>query len=88
MFAMSDRDDRDDVDFDGLWQNVEKMLDHLPEPQRSVMVARFGLDRGEPRLIDEVAQHLGMEVAEVTRIEVEAMAALRAMPPEPEPDSE
>lgn len=57
--------------------DLAALLAGLNDVERKVLECRFGLDRGEPRTLDEVAETLGMTPDEVCRIEAEAMNKLR-----------
>jgi len=51
--------------------------DRVPEPGRSVIRLRFGLDGGPPASLDQVAKTIGIGVRSVRRAERKAMSALR-----------
>jgi RNA polymerase sigma factor (sigma-70 family) len=57
---------------------LEKLLLSLDERERKVISLRFGLDRGTPRTLGEVASHFGLTRERIRQIEVRAMARLRA----------
>jgi DNA-directed RNA polymerase sigma subunit (sigma70/sigma32) len=48
----------------------------LPEPQRAVLILRYGLASGEPASTERVARELRMGPRRVRRLESEALAAL------------
>jgi len=60
-----------------LGAEVEKLLSKLDERERNVLRLRFGLDRGEPRTLDEVGEHFNLTRERIRQIEVRAMAKLR-----------
>jgi hypothetical protein len=64
---------------------LEPMLARLDADQRRVMTLRLGLDRGEPRTLEEVAQETGLLRDRVHQIEVLALEIMRQRgSPEPE----
>jgi DNA-directed RNA polymerase sigma subunit (sigma70/sigma32) len=54
-----------------------KLLVKLDERERMVIVLRFGLDRGEPRTLEEVGEHFELTRERIRQIEAKAMAKLR-----------
>jgi RNA polymerase sigma factor (sigma-70 family) len=60
-----------------LGAEVDKLLDRLDEREQSVLRLRYGLDRGEPRTLDEVGAHFNLTSERVRQIEARAMAKLR-----------
>jgi DNA-directed RNA polymerase sigma subunit (sigma70/sigma32) len=54
-----------------------KLLVKLDERERLVIVLRFGLDRGEPRTLEEVGEHFELTRERIRQIEAKAMAKLR-----------
>jgi RNA polymerase primary sigma factor len=50
----------------------------LAEREREVLIARFGLDSGEPLSASHTAQHLGVTVDQVRLIEAKALNKLRS----------
>ena len=59
------------------WTSPRKLalLARVDAAERAVLLARFGLDRGEPRIIQETADELALDLAEAARLE--ALAKLR-----------
>ena len=55
---------------------LDRLLAPLQEQEREVMLLRFGLDRGEPRTLDEVAERLGLTRAHVEAVEEAAIERL------------
>ena len=56
---------------------VSKMLVALDEREREILRLRFGLDRGEPRTLDEVGEHFNLTRERIRQIEARAMSKLR-----------
>jgi len=60
-----------------LVNEVAKMLRVLDERERQILRLRFGLDRGEPRTLDEVGEYFGLTRERIRQIEARAMSKLR-----------
>ena len=58
---------------------VRAALGRLPERERGVMLARYGLDQ-EPATVSETARRLGLRAGDVRRLEAIALRKLRAAP--------
>jgi DNA-directed RNA polymerase sigma subunit (sigma70/sigma32) len=56
---------------------VQKMLAGLAPREARVLILRFGLDRGEPRTLEEVGQHFDLTRERIRQIEARAMSKLR-----------
>jgi RNA polymerase sigma factor (sigma-70 family) len=56
---------------------IAKLLSPLDEREQTVLKLRFGLDRGEPRTFDEVADHVDLSPERVRQIEARALSKLR-----------
>jgi RNA polymerase sigma factor (sigma-70 family) len=56
---------------------VAKMLLVLDDRERAILQLRFGLDRGEPRTLDEVGAHFNLTRERIRQIEARAMSKLR-----------
>ncbi|MEX2256954.1 MAG: sigma-70 family RNA polymerase sigma factor, partial [Acidimicrobiia bacterium] len=56
---------------------VEKLLAGLAPRERRVISLRFGLDRGEPRTLEEVGEHFDLTRERIRQIEARAMSKLR-----------
>ena len=56
---------------------VEVMLSALGEREREVLFLRYGLDRGSPRTLEELAQHFNVTRERIRQIESKALAKLR-----------
>ena len=57
---------------------IEHLLSHLDSREAEVLKLRFGLDRGEPRTLQEVADHFGLKPARIAQIERRALDRLRS----------
>ena len=53
------------------------LLEALDERERRIISLRFGLDRGEPRTLEEVGKHFNLTRERIRQIEARAMAKLR-----------
>jgi RNA polymerase sigma factor (sigma-70 family) len=60
-----------------LRDEVNKMLGALDERERDILRLRFGLDRGEPRTLDEVGVYFNLTRERIRQIEVRALSKLR-----------
>jgi RNA polymerase sigma factor (sigma-70 family) len=56
---------------------VAKMLVVLDDRERAILQLRFGLDRGEPRTLDEVGEYFNLTRERIRQIEARAMSKLR-----------
>ena len=56
---------------------VAKLLIVLDDRERAILQLRFGLDRGEPRTLDEVGAHFNLTRERIRQIEARAMSKLR-----------
>jgi RNA polymerase sigma factor (sigma-70 family) len=59
---------------------IEKLLASLDERERQILVLRFGLDRGEPRTLEEVGLFFNLTRERIRQIEARAMSKLRHPP--------
>ena len=60
-----------------LSDEVAKMLSLLDERERTILQLRFGLDRGEPRTLDEVGVHFKLTRERIRQLEARALSKLR-----------
>ena len=60
-----------------LRDEVSKMLDCLDDREREILRLRFGLDRGQPRTLDEVGEVFHLTRERIRQIEARAMSKLR-----------
>jgi RNA polymerase sigma factor (sigma-70 family) len=56
---------------------VLRLLAPLDEREREILKLRFGLDRGEPRTLEEVGEHFHLTRERIRQIEARAMSKLR-----------
>ena len=56
---------------------ISRLLAPLDEREREILKLRFGLDRGEPRTLEEVGEHFGLTRERIRQIEARAMSKLR-----------
>ena len=56
---------------------VEAMLSGLGEREREILFLRYGLDRGIPRTLEELAKHFNVTRERIRQIESKALAKLR-----------
>ncbi len=61
-----------------LGSEVEKLMSRLGERERRILSLRFGLDRGEPRTLDEVGTEMNLTRERIRQIERAALAKLRS----------
>jgi RNA polymerase sigma factor (sigma-70 family) len=56
---------------------VRRLLAPLDEREREILRLRFGLDRGEPRTLEEVGKCFNLTRERIRQIEARAMSKLR-----------
>ncbi|MFN7151689.1 MAG: RNA polymerase sigma factor RpoD/SigA [Microthrixaceae bacterium] len=56
---------------------VERLLSGLDRREKEILTLRFGLDRGEPRTLEEVGAHFQLTRERIRQIEARAMSKLR-----------
>ena len=56
---------------------IARLLAPLDEREREILKLRFGLDRGEPRTLEEVGEHFNLTRERIRQIEARAMSTLR-----------
>ncbi len=57
--------------------DIAKMLVVLDDRERAIIQLRFGLDRGEPRTLDEVAAHFNLTRERIRQIQDRAISKMR-----------
>jgi RNA polymerase sigma factor (sigma-70 family) len=55
---------------------IARLLAPLDEREREILRLRFGLDRGEPRTLEEVGEHFNLTRERIRQIEARAMSKL------------
>jgi len=58
-------------------EEVERLLEPLDPRERQILLLRFGLDRGEPRTLEEVGAHFSLTRERIRQIEARAISKLR-----------
>ena len=58
-------------------EEILRLLSPLDEREREIVKLRFGLDRGEPRTLEEVGEHFNLTRERIRQIEARAMSKLR-----------
>ena len=58
-------------------REVAKLLAPLPARERQILTLRFGLDRGEPRTLEQVGQHFNLTRERIRQLQARAMCKLR-----------
>ena len=58
-------------------EEISRLLSPLDEREREILRLRFGLDRGEPRTLEEVGEHFNLTRERIRQIEARAMSKLR-----------
>jgi len=56
---------------------IDRLLNPLDQREREILKLRFGLDRGEPRTLEEVGEHFNLTRERIRQIEARAMSKLR-----------
>jgi RNA polymerase sigma factor (sigma-70 family) len=56
---------------------IGRLLSQLDEREREIVRLRFGLDRGEPRTLEEVGKYFDLTRERIRQIEARAMSKLR-----------
>jgi RNA polymerase sigma factor (sigma-70 family) len=58
-------------------EEVDRLLGSLDRREREILMLRYGLDRGEPRTLEEVGAHFHLTRERIRQIEARAMSKLR-----------
>ena len=59
-------------------ETLRQTVSELPEPERNVIVLRYGIDGGEPKALRETGRRLGLSAERVRQIEARALKRLAA----------
>ncbi len=58
-------------------EEISRLLSPLDKRERDILKLRFGLDRGEPRTLEEVGEYFDLTRERIRQIEARAMSKLR-----------
>ena len=58
-------------------EEISRLLAPLDEREREILKLRYGLDRGEPRTLEEVGEYFNLTRERIRQIEARAMSKLR-----------
>lgn len=65
---------------DNLFSDIKKMLSHLSEKERNVLIMRYGLDdNGEKKTLEEIGTYYGVSRERIRQIENRAMSKLKKL---------
>ena len=65
---------------DNLFCDIKKMLKHLSEKERNVLIMRYGLDdNGEKKTLEEIGTYYGVSRERIRQIENRAMSKLKKL---------
>lgn len=65
---------------DNLFCDIKKMLNHLSEKERNVLIMRYGLDdNGEKKTLEEIGNYYGVSRERIRQIENRAMSKLKKL---------
>ena len=65
---------------DNLFLDIKKMLNHLSEKERNVLIMRYGLDdNGEKKTLEEIGSYYGVSRERIRQIENRAMSKLKKL---------
>ena len=56
---------------------VRRLLAHLDDREQEILRLRYGIDRGEPRTLEEVGEYFSLTRERIRQIEARAMSKLR-----------
>ena len=59
---------------------IARLLAPLDEREREILKLRFGLDRGEPRTLEEVGEHFNRTRERIRQIENNTLKKLKQLP--------
>ncbi|MHB1912369.1 MAG: sigma-70 family RNA polymerase sigma factor [Acidimicrobiales bacterium] len=58
-------------------EQISRLLGSLDEREQAILRMRYGLDRGEPRTLEEVGEHFNLTRERIRQIEARAISKLR-----------
>lgn len=65
---------------DNLFCDIKRMLNHLSEKERNVLIMRYGLDdNGEKKTLEEIGSYYGVSRERIRQIENRAMSKLKKL---------
>ena len=65
---------------DNLFSDIKKMLNHLSEKERNVLIMRYGLDdNGQKKTLEEIGTYYGVSHERIRQIENRAMSKLKKL---------
>ncbi len=65
---------------DNLFCDIKKMLNHLSEKERNVLIMRYGLDdNGQKKTLEEIGSYYGVSRERIRQIENRAMSKLKKL---------
>ena len=65
---------------DNLFSDIKKMLNHLSEKERNVLIMRYGLDdNGQKKTLEEIGTYYGVSRERIRQIENRAMSKLKKL---------
>ena len=65
---------------DNLFLDIKKMLNHLSEKERNVLIMRYGLDdNGQKKTLEEIGTYYGVSRERIRQIENRAMSKLKKL---------
>ncbi len=65
---------------DSLFCDIKKMLNHLSEKERNVLIMRYGMDdNGEKKTLEEIGTYYGVSRERIRQIENRAMSKLKKL---------
>ncbi|MBM3259973.1 MAG: hypothetical protein FJY99_09535 [Candidatus Sericytochromatia bacterium] len=57
--------------------DLHAVLDVLPQPERHIVTARFGLDAREPRMLEDIGKDSGITRERIRQLEARALGRLQ-----------
>jgi RNA polymerase primary sigma factor len=79
LMASDEAEPLEEIDVSLREQALHRALDELPERERDVIEARYGLGEGEPETLEQIGRRLGVSRERVRQIERQALQRLSAV---------